>query len=223
MILGKIVADPTTFILTEGETDDVFFARLIDVRHIGSNFTIFHRPKDEPTGVGAFSRRLVALKTETKRQKIKSIIIVGDNDGNPAAAFHSIKQQVESVGGYNAPANPREISETGGLPAVSILMLPWDNEPGCLETLCLRAVNQKYEKEMRCATMQSECVGVGDWPIQKQSKMILRCLLSSVCKSEPNTPLTRAWSIDSGRPGDIFPLTNPAFDSIAEFLRGIAA
>jgi hypothetical protein len=102
-------------------------------------------------------------------------------------------------------------------------MLPWDNELGCLETLCLQAVNKKYEKEMQCVIKQSECVGINDWPPQKQSKMILRCLLSSVCKSEPNTPLTRAWSTDSGRPGDIFPLDHPAFNPIAEFLLDIGA
>ena len=216
------MAEPTTYILTEGKADDAFFTNLIAARKIGDFFRTLPRPENEPTGVGAFARRLIALKTSREIEKIKSIIIVGDNDGDPAVAFRDIKKQIESVGGYNIPVNPREFSTKNDLPAVSILMLPWDTEQGCLETLCLRGVNKKYEKEMQCSVKISECLAISSWPISKQSKLILRCFLAAVCQSDPNTPLHRAWSTDKGKCEDIFPLDNAAFDSVAEFMRRMA-
>jgi hypothetical protein len=70
------------------------------------------------------------------------------------------------------------------------------------------------------------CVGATeqDWGKVKLAKLKVQCLLSTICKGDPYTPLKCAWTVEpaKGRHGDIFPLTNPAFDSFADFLRSVS-
>jgi hypothetical protein len=153
------------------------------------------------------------------------IILVADNDNG--LGFENVREEISQANAdataddqFGVPNAPRvSTKQSQSLPDISILMLPWDNELGCLETLCLRAVNQKYSREKQCAESLVECVLATDWEISKKSKLILRCFLSAVCKTEPNTGLIYAWSTENGRPGDIFPLDSPAFKQVADYLR----
>jgi hypothetical protein len=215
-------------ILTEGTGDDAFFDVLIKKRLLGK-FSIRPRAKGEPTGSGSFLKRLIGLKPLPEVQNSNAIIIVGDNDSDKTTSFKSIKEQIVSAGGYNVPTTQRIASAQGNLsmsiplPPVSVLMLPWDDELGCLETLLLKAANPIYEKEMRCANKLADCVNVTDWDISKKSKLIFRCFMSAVCKKEPNTGLPHAWNTEKGRPGDIFLPENPVFNPIANYLAQYAS
>jgi hypothetical protein len=96
-------------------------------------------------------------------------------------------------------------------------MIPWDNEDGCLETLCLGAVNQKYKHQLDCADALVKCNEAAKWDIAKRSKLKMRGFLSGVCRGDPNTGLRYAWSTENGRPGDIFPIKGEnAYKSLSE-------
>jgi hypothetical protein len=216
---------PVIFI-TEGDTDDSFLRYLLEFHQI-SGWYFKKRPKGKDCGgIKYFREQLKSLRTPVERNKnYGEILLIADNDtGNGfEAAREEIRQAnldspaEDQFGLPNAPRTAARQSQS--LPPVSILMLPWDNEAGCLETLCLRATNQKYSREKECAEGIIECIRATDLEIHKKSKLILRCLLSSICKSDPNTGLVYAWSTENSRPGDIFPLDCPTFKPIVDYLR----
>lgn len=203
-------------ILFERAEDKSFLQELLKVSGLSDKF-VFHNGNGG--GKDGFELVLKGLVTVNHR----TIIIVADNDGDPAEAFKNIQKQI-SAAGFTVPGKPREMVATADLSPLSVLMIPWDNESGCLETLCLGAVNPNYNSQLACADDLVTCAGADRWDIAKQSKLKMRVFLSAVCKSDPNTGLRYAWSREGGRPGDIFPLNGTAvFDQIAEYFRILAA
>ena len=152
-------------------------------------------------------------------------MLVADND--KGAGFENVREEIRQANldasaddQFGVPNAPRVSSQQSqSLPPISILMLPWDAQMGCLETLCLDAANVKYSNELKCAEEFIACIGASGWEVSKKSKLKLRCFLSAVCKSEPNTGLVYAWSTENGRPGDIFPLDTVAFKPLVDWLK----
>ncbi len=203
-------------ILYEGVEDKAFLEALFEVHGIKNKFQF--RP--DCGGKDKFKSILQSIVIETGEQP-KSIIIVADNDGEPAKMFKNIRRQTGKAG-FTRPKKPRETVITNGLPPLSVLMIPWDKDEGCLETLCLSAANKKYKKQLACVDQLIKCVRAQKWDIAKKSKLRMRCLLSSVCKSNPNAGLQFAWSKRGSRPVDIFPIRGvPAFNQIAEYFKNI--
>ena len=203
-------------ILFEGVEDKSFLQELLKVSGVSDKF-VFHNGSGG--GKNGFELVLKGLVTVDH----KAIIIVADNDGFPAEAFKNIQKQINAAG-FTVPRKPREMVATADLSPLSVLMIPWDKDAGCLETLCLGAVNPDYNTQLACADGLVRCAGADKWDIAKQSKLKMRAFLSAVCKSDPNTGLRYAWSKEGGRPGDIFPLKGVAVcDQIAEYFRALAA
>jgi hypothetical protein len=121
--------DSVPIILFKGVEDRTFLHELLTVMNVRGNFDF---QKGEGRGKDQFKLFLEALVTANR----KAIIIVADNDGNPAEAFKNIQKQIGEAG-FTVPTKPRELVQTAGLSPLSVLMIPWDNEAGCLETLGL--------------------------------------------------------------------------------------
>jgi len=202
-------------ILYEGVEDKVFLGELLKVLGLAGKFDFQER---NGAGKDGFEKILKALVIPTP----KAIIIVADNDGNPQDAFKNIQKQIGNAG-FTVPKKPRETVATPNLSPLSVLMVPWDNDSGCLETLCLSAANPKDKNQLDCADALVKCAGANSWEIAKKAKLKMRGFLSAVCKTDPNTGLRFAWTTDGGRPGDIFPLKGvAAYNQIAEHLKGFA-
>jgi Protein of unknown function (DUF3226) len=216
---------PNAIIISEGPADDVFLKKLIEARAI-PNWDVVPPRNNEAYGQGGFQHRLEGLKFKAGIEQNKAIVILADNDEDPTAAFKYIQGQIRDAGDYNVPQNPYQLSERGPFPPVAVIMLPAKDEQGSLDTLCLSATNPKYTDQLRCVNEIVNCVGATEHNCGKiqLAKLKVQCLLSTICRGDPYTPLKFAWAIEAakGRPGDIFPLTNPAFDSLADFLQGIA-
>lgn len=203
-------------ILFEGVEDKSFLNELLVVIGVREKFDF---QKGDGGGKDGFEQLLKGLVTVNH----KAIIIVADNDGDPDVAFKNIQKQIAAAG-FTVPNKPRETAVTEGLSPASVLMIPWDNDPGCLETLCLSAANQKYKTQLDCADGLVHCAGADEWDIAKKSKLRMRGFLSAVCKSDPNTGLRYAWGTENSRPGDIFPLKDvAAYNLIADYFRNHAA
>lgn len=209
-------------ILYEGAEDHAFLSELLAVLGLSKNFVFHLNKKGEPdcAGKDGFGKILVGIVSGSVRHK--QIIIVADNDGNPAEAFKNVQNQIGRAG-FVIPQKPREIVETPNLPPLTMLMIPWDNETGCLETLCLSAANTKYSKQLACADALVKCAGEA-WDVAHKSKLRMRGFLSAICKTNPNTGLRFAWKNDNGRPGDIFPIKGvAAYNQIAQYFKNLAA
>ena len=198
-------------VLCEGKEDISFLRALIAHREIGA--FDFHKPN----GTGAFTRMLTGLRTGSDIRERKAILIVSDNDGDPDGQFEAIRMQITEAG-WIAPETPRAEAAQEGMPSIHVLMLPWDDDQGCLETLCLIAATNANPEEMKCVEQLVTCVEAKDLPVPMLSKLRMRCYISSVCKTDPNTGLRYAWS----RPQTLIPMTDPCFDKLAAYLRSVA-
>jgi hypothetical protein len=205
--------DPA-LILYEGEEDKAFLKALLAHSGLTDSFSI-HNYCQGKEAFGAILAGLVAARGIKAR---KAVILVVDNDGNPLESFQNIRTQIESAG-FNVPASPRDLTNTDNLPAISVLMLPWDTDAGCLETLLLSAVNPAYFSQLECANCLVDCNHANNWDIPKKAKLLMRAFLSGVCRVDPNTGLRFAWKEGRGTPTNMFDLGSANFDGILAYLR----
>jgi hypothetical protein len=211
-----VATDP--LLLCEGEHDEKLLANLMGVRNLPA-FQIQQPGGEENYGVSGFQLRLRGLKAAPGIQDRKAIIIVADNDDAPSQAFKLVRKQVKKAGGYGVPNAPRQLARSKSFPPVSVLMVPWDSDRGCVETLCYTSAAARRPELAKCVEEYIDCVGATQWPIAQLSKLRLRCLLSAACKKDPNTGLPRAWTAEKGRPSDLIPLDHECFNQIADYLR----
>jgi hypothetical protein len=205
-------------ILAEGPADEQFVRELIKARNL-PRCDIQKANPPEAYGQPGFAKRLEGLKLAVGLSARKAVVIIADNDDDPSASFAFVRSQISAVGDYGIPTKPREAaaSTNPNLPPLVVLMIPWDNESGCLDTICFAAADNMRPKIGKCVRKFVKCVKPKRWPVSPLSKLKMRCLLSAVCKQDPNTPLQHAWSTSRGRPGDIIPLNDTRFDHIADF------
>lgn len=220
-------------ILTEGEADDAFVKKLIEDNGLGiGNFII--REVHGDGGNTNFWKRIKTIRTASQPMVLRNceaMVIIADNDDSPADQFELIRNQIEIANEgavaddlFGVPQNPLiPARQSLSLPPVYILMLPWGNEAGCLETLCLSAINPAYAHHITCVDDIFKCVGAGAWSTTMQAKFRVQCLLSSICTGDPYTHLKFAWKVDvdKGRPGNICLTNNAACQRISDFLRSL--
>ncbi|HXN54007.1 MAG TPA: DUF3226 domain-containing protein [Candidatus Acidoferrum sp.] len=202
-------------LICEGSSDVSFFSHLIKKRNL-PEFDIFQPNVAEgvPSGKGGYKGFLEGLSTILPSKAVKGILIVGDNDLNPANSFQNIQDQITAAGGYGVPAEPLQLARSNTLPPVVVMMLPWAGVEGVLESLCLEALLGYRPHLKECVDHFSECTQTMEWEPTIRAKMQLHALVSALCKSEPATALTHVWS----KKETIVPLDQPAFDQLANFL-----
>jgi hypothetical protein len=211
-LAGQPLVGPC-LIVGEGEDEESFFLHLLQHRDI-AGFDVRHTKGN--TRIGEF---LEGARILPGFDKVSGIIVVADNDDDPSSAFDNVKNQIVSVGSYAVPSQPLEIASGNGSPDLVIVMLPSSVSTGALETLCLPAAFHSSIALQQCVEEFAQCASIQSWPMSKQSKSKLRCVLSAACKSDPNTPLRYAWS----RPESLIPLSHSSFDEIAQYLRDFRA
>ena len=197
-------------IVCEGEGDVAFFTHLIRKRDLAP-FQVL--PAGGKSGYG---RVLTALSAGTGFDRVSGILVVGDNDLDPLAAFDNIQEQIRAAGGYGVPDRPGEPRKSPGFPAVVVMMIPLEERVGCLETLLTEAAYEITPDLKTCVDAYAACTHADAWNEVQQSKMKLQCLISALCRSDPQTAVRYAWN----RKEDIIPLDRPCFDQLADFLRG---
>jgi hypothetical protein len=114
------------------------------------------------------------------------------------------------------PTRPLEVARHAGQPAVVVMMLPWTAQPGSLETLCLPSIYARWPQHRHCLDEYCRCTETDTWGNIREAKMRLRAMISSICRSDPNTGLQFAWS----RPEELIPLNHNCFDQVVGFLGG---
>lgn len=151
--------------------------------------------------------------------KLDSILIVADNDGDPAGALRQVQQYINATADiqtdlrYVAPA--AEHVRAGSNPSITILMLPWSATIGALDTLCLAAARNREPTIAACVDNFEACVNPVGWIPPKVDKMKLRTLISAAYPTDPY--ISPAWVWRDGT--NLVPLNDPVFNQIEAFLR----
>jgi hypothetical protein len=204
-------------ILCEGPADKAFFIALIKNRAL-PEFDIFC-PGDVENigaGVGAYSKFLEAISIPMASRTDSTILITADCDGDPNQSFGKIRHKISLVAhyGYGVPDSPVQLTRSADLPSLVVLMIPWAEEAGCLETLCLEALLASNPNLKKCVEQFTECTKTNAWDIPRRPKMQLQCLISALSEKNPGSGLRQALE----RTDILIPLQETCFDRIADFL-----
>jgi hypothetical protein len=214
--------DRQWLILCEGEADKRFLDRFIAARNIGADFHVQFpdRHNSNAAGRSLFGRYLKTVHeaSETFLKNVTAVLVVSDNDDDPATSFAEVQTELGNAGGYAVPALEQTVGKAAGFPHVVILMIP-PGKPGNLETLCLAAAYDKWDIKAALDALVA-AAPASDWGPSKQSKMRLQTMLASTCRHKPDTSFANVWL-----EAEEFhlPLEHASFDGLETFLRGFGA
>jgi hypothetical protein len=187
----------------EGEGDDAFLKHLIATRSLG-NFDV------QVAKGNRFGELLTGLQAA---RGVERVMIVTDSDDDGPATFKRIQTEIRTAG-LTAPDEPLTLSP--GALRVAVMLLPWHDEEGNLEVLCLRAMNERHENVRRCVDQYIACYpAIEAWRPGPQAQLRVRVMLSTICASDPNTALRYAWN----RSETCIELTHPCFDRVSTAIR----
>ena len=203
--------------------DAQFFSHLIRERNLPS-FTISscgHAADAGGDGITFLADALNELPSIPGFENVEAILIVADNDANPKDAFSGVVEKINATAEIIGPPKRRYIApdaplkKAGSNPAIVVMMLPWTNCNGALDTLCYASAARKRPDIGMCVESFAKCAKSDIWAITKMSKMKLRSLLSAAHHVDPY--IAPAWVWSDGT--DLIPLDDVAFNDIDKFLR----
>ena len=163
-------------------------------------------------GVDKFPRSMTAIRTAARtRPTLRSIGVVRDADDNATGAFRSVCNHLHNAG-YTPPAAHGEFSDT--VPSIGVFIVPDGSEPGAMETLCRRSVEE---------TDAAKCVDA-----------YLECLerRGAICSNNPDKSFAHAYlaamrnpvaRVGEGAQSGVWHFESPAFATLSRFLRDLAS
>lgn len=210
-------------IICEGIADQAFFLNMIQERGL-PNFDVPFPTKESGGGRSAFAGMLSGLRVATKPRKIDAILIVSDNDDDPGRSFGEVQKQIRLAEDYPIPETPMQVARAEGQPAILIMMLPWTDIPGCLESLYKKIFLRTQNPLMECVDEFLKCACVTRWEeVQKRDKAAFQCFIAGSNKEDPNKGLANLLRKTNHQFNRLFPVTAPEFDGIANVLQNFGA
>ncbi len=221
---GTTTQQPNAFsLLCEGAADQNFFKALSEKRGL-PKFDYLDPSKHY--GVTNFKTMLMAIQGNIKSfSTLNGVLILADSASNPAATFAGICAQIKAAG-KKLPV-PSDLSVTArahpatnaGMPAVRVMLVPGDDRPGCLETLCVEVLLEKNAWAEGCLDEYLSCgkSSAVTWSAEKLDKARYHCLVAALHRDDPSKAVSRAFGrsgTDSSQP--LIDVTHPIFDSIAK-------
>ncbi len=180
-------------ILCEGKADKVFLKYLLEIRGIEHSFEFFEKVDKYGSGNTAFEAYLKGLPVERGFENVKAILIVTDCDEVPQSSFEAIQTQIENAG-FGVPSKPLEIIKTPKKPAIAVVMIPFDNICGNLESYIVRAMSDKWIDVKTSADRHINDTPASVWEDCKKAKSIMQCMIAVLNKEDPNKSLAYIWS-----------------------------
>ncbi len=193
-------------LLVEGRDDRRFFSALL--HHLGI------RNVDVREMHGRHNLRIrVRVITELPgfRDSVTAFGIVRDANSDPAAAFQSMCDALRAAG-LEVPGRCGE--PCGEAPRVGVMILPSESEPGALEDVCLRAVED--DPAMPCVDEYFDCLsGRGLETPRQESKGRVHTFLAS----RERAGLRLGEAAEAG----YWPWEASTFLPVKDFLKGLFA
>ncbi len=198
-------------VICEGAADVALINQLIKRDRL-TGFSV-----DYTQGYQRFKDGVTALTVSSDWPRIKRLVIVGDNDQNPASRLRNARRALLNEG-LKAPDTPGVV--LAGSPSTAIYMMPREGEKGALESLLVEAVIQERPGLDQCLRRLDECAVTNcrDWDAAKRAKMQFQAAIAITCRVDPSAGAAHIWS---KKPVPIS-IKNPVFDELAGFLRRVA-
>jgi hypothetical protein len=181
-------------ILCEGTADRAFLKYLLSVREINHAFEICYPEGKYGFGNSAFGAVLSGLAlVRGFEENVKAILIVTDCDDDPAKSFSNIQEQIQDAG-YNVPQTPFQIIQTPNLPMLVVVMIPFDNVCGNLESYIVRAMSEIWGDVKISADRHINDTPASAWRDCKRAKSIMQSMITVLHEQDPNKSLAYIWS-----------------------------
>jgi hypothetical protein len=216
--------DENRLIIGEGPHDAAFFRELIKIRGLPTANVICVSDHTKVRGRDGFKEILKVIRNVPGFHRISDIIIATDSDNDADASFRYVCDLIANVPDPEPPESPHKYPvptsphlKAFGTPSITILMTPWHNRNGALETLCFDAAGRSKASAVACVDSFEKCSGTLMWAEQKRAKLRLRCLLASTYEKGPDIGFGMVWQTDPS----LIPLNDTAFDQIESFLRSL--
>jgi len=238
----EFVGATNKLIVGEGESDLKFFQAFCVKNGIGRFQYAFTgmrglRPSGEyeASGFDMFKEYLNAFGRTSDFQKVTDIVLACDSGDrpttNPNEKYKSLRKMIASARfgdppmAYQPPTAANVVVPVGGpIPRVHILVLPWNDQSGGLETLCLQAARAAGGTEsvrvMTCVDAFSNCVNVAPLNHERQGKFKLQSFISGMW---PTRATVRPEQIYDMHASALVPLDHAAFNQVRDFLGQVAA
>jgi hypothetical protein len=182
-------------LLCEGPADQNCFRKLLEKRQDIPRFSMLD-PKQH-WGVSGFERSLTAIKGDRHAfLRLKGVLIVADSGDSPDDAFNQIKKQIISAQGYPVPSKPMEVAaRINDHPAIAVMLLPDENTPGGLETLCVREMLERNPWAAECVETFLECgeSTAHELPPEKKDKARYHCMVALTYPEDPSRAVSMAF------------------------------
>lgn len=158
-----------------------------------------------------FRPNLMAIKIAAQSETtLRSIGIIRDADDNPKGSFDSVCGSLRSAG-YEPPAAHAEFSNA--TPSIGVFIVPDGSQPGAIETLCRRSVED--EDAAKCADEYMECLKTHDALQSKNAdKTFAHAYLAAM-----EDPVAR---VGEGAQQGVWDFQSPAFDALSQFVRDLS-
>lgn len=211
-------------ILCEGPHDKSFFRALIDHYQLPPAHVVCSADLTRKQGRSGFGDALFALRPITGFDLLEDIIIATDSDDDAAASFQFAANLIANVPQTQPPEEPHTYPvptsphlKAAGSPSVTILLLPWLDRTGSLETLCFEAASKVFPANKACVDAFSGCTGSAGWLPQKRDKMLLRSIIAGSHEKKPDIALSMIWSSEP----NLIPISDQAFWQVRDFLKSL--
>ena len=209
-------------LLCEGPDDVAFFKAFLNERKGLPEFRIKYSSLNagEPGGNSKFGFFLKGWGPKYGKkifQEFQEILIISDNDDNPAASYSLVKQQIEEaldvkIYGKRQFSYKKQFNNF----RVKILMIPWDEDPGNLETLCFDPAKDADAAMTDKVNRFQADVKADKWHDCRSKEMWLRSYLAAKCKDNPFVCLCDVF--DKHKRLDLIPLRSKHFKKIHDEL-----
>ncbi len=215
-------------LLCEGAADQNFFLKLLEMRGGYPPFNCLD-PK-EHHGATNFNNMLKAIQGDQKSfSRQKGVLILADSASDPQATFQNICDQVQRAGNFPVPTSLSatafpDPAKNAGMPAVCIILLPTDTQPGCLETLCVKVLLEQYPWAAPCLNNYLSCdqITAFKWPVEKRDKARYHCLVAAINKDDPSKAVSSAFRTHENKL-PLIDVTNTVFNPIADRIKTFCA
>lgn len=177
-------------LICEGPDDVSFFQALLSAHHNLPHFSVRDTShiKGQGAGNSRFSNALIGLRVDEESfRTVERILIVADNDEDPAASFRNVQKQINTAfGDKSAPSNVLEWAQVTPNIRLKVLMIPRANEQGNLETLCKPVAEAADLTAAAHIDALANAARVDHWPnLMRRNEMWLRCNIAIRCKTNP--------------------------------------
>lgn len=203
-------------LLCEGPDDVAFFQKLISLNRL-PHFCVRDTATERggPGGNTKFGLALKALSLNFR--KVRRILVVADNDDDPASSFENVLNQLAAVFPKNKlPDSPLKRTSVTDRIDVTVMMTPRPGEPGNLETLCEEAARRANTRFADLVDRFSRDSDPPAWASETRKKeMWLRCNLAVRCREDPFIFLGTAFR----QYNDLIPLNDRCFSPIISVLK----